>query len=270
MASQLANATATIRIGSGGVLLPNHPPLVVAEQFGMLCAFHPGRVDLGIGRAPGTDLATAAALRRAGADFRAQIDELTSYFDKAAPIDAGAATEHRPPIWLLGSSPSSAALAARLGLRYAYAHHVNPAATEESLHAYLNAFQPSPSLAEPYSLVCALVIAADLDAEAERIARPYLLAKIQMRTAARFDAFPTQQTADAYAFSAEERQITRTFADSQIIGGRDTVRRKVSKLLAATDADELMALTITPEHTDRVTSYRLLAETVAPAIPAVS
>ncbi|WP_344314947.1 LLM class flavin-dependent oxidoreductase [Fodinicola feengrottensis] len=276
MAAQLATATSTMRIGSGGVLLPNHPPLVVAEQFGMLSAFHPGRVDLGVGRAAGTDPATATALRRVGhrtgEEFAAQIAELAGYFAgaRSGPIDAGAAREHHPPIWLLGSSPSSAAVAARLGLRYAYAHHVNPAATQESLHLYRDTFQASAHLAEPTSLVSAVVIAADFDAEAERIARPYLLAKIQMRGTARFDAFPTQQEADAYTFSRQERELTQAFADRQIIGGPDTVGQKAADLVAASGAGELMALTITPEHADRVASYRLLAEVVGVPAPVLS
>ncbi|HTI27728.1 MAG TPA: LLM class flavin-dependent oxidoreductase [Kutzneria sp.] len=265
MAAQLANATSTIRIGSGGVLLPNHAPLVVAEQFGVLSAFHPGRIDLGIGRAPGGDARIATVLRRTGEgedEFAAQIAELAGYFGSGSPISAGAATEHRPPIWLLGSSPASAKTAARLGLRYAYAHQIKPATTEESLRAYRDGFQPSADLAEPYAMVCALVTVAESDAAADRMIRPYLLSRLSMRAGTGFDAFPGQAEADAYSFSPEEREHVQNFADAQLVGGRDTVRHKVSELFAATGADELMALTLVPGRDDRVNSYRLLAEVV--------
>ncbi|QUQ68485.1 LLM class flavin-dependent oxidoreductase [Kutzneria sp. CA-103260] len=268
MAGQLANATSTLRIGSGGVLLPNHAPLVVAEQFGMLSAFHPGRIDLGVGRAPGGDARTAQALRRAGnpgdEEFAEQLAALAGYFTprRDGAIDAGAAGEQRPPIWLLGSSPASARTAARLGLRYAYAHQINPAASEEALHAYRDGFQPSEDLAEPYALVCATAIVAESDAAADRLARPYLLSRIWMRAGTRFDAFPDQAAADAYSFSAQEHDHVRNFADRQLVGGRDTVRHKASELIAGTGADELMALTLMPGHDDRVNSYRLLAEAV--------
>jgi luciferase family oxidoreductase group 1 len=266
MVAQLANVTSTMRIGSGGVLLPNHAPLVVAEQFGVLSAFHPGRIDLGIGRAPGGDARIATALRRAGDphedQFAAQIAELAGYFGRGGAISAGAAVEHRPPIWLLGSSPASAKMAARLGLRYAYAHQIKPATTEESLRAYRDGFQPSADLPEPYAMVCALVTVAETDAAADRMIRPYLLSRLSMRAGTGFDAFPGQAEADAYSFSPEEREHVQNFADAQLVGGRDTVRHKVSELIAATGADELMALTLVPDRDDRIDSYRLLAELV--------
>lgn len=268
LAAQLAAATSTIRVGSGGVMLPNHPPLIVAEQFGVLSALHPDRIDLGIGRAPGTDPVTARALRRAEpphiADFANQLAELAGYFATAGrpagPIDAGAAGEHGIPIWLLGSSPSSALLAARLGLRYAFSHLINPDASAAALTTYREHFQPSADLTQPYSLVCALVVAAESDAAADRTARPYLLGKLRMRTTPRFDAFPTQQDADAYQFTPDERKLLREFADQQIVGGPATVQRKVSELAARTTADELMALTIVPEYGDLVASHRIVAE----------
>jgi luciferase family oxidoreductase group 1 len=233
----------------------------------VLSAFHPGRVDLGIGRGAGGNERVAATLRRADApsddEFAAQLAELAGYFAQSdGPIAAGAASEHRPPIWLLGSSPASAKTAARLGLRYAYAHQIKPATTEESLRAYRDGFQPSADLAEPQALVCALVIAAESDAAAERIARPYLLSRIRMRAGTGFDAFPSQQDADAYSFSSDEREHVQNFADGQLVGGPDTVRHKAAELIAATGADELMALTLVPEHEDRVNSYRLLAEVI--------
>jgi luciferase family oxidoreductase group 1 len=266
LAAQLANVTSTIRIGSGGVLLPNHAPLVVAEQFGVLSAFHPGRIDLGVGRAPGGDPRIATALRRASDTseeaFAAQLAELAGYFGPDSPISAGAAAGHRPPLWLLGSSPASAKMAARLGLRYAYAHQIKPATTEESLRAYRDGFQPSADLAEPYAMVGALVTVAESDAAADRIIRPYLLSRLSMRAGTGFDAFPGQREADAYSFAPEEREHVQNFADAQLVGGPDTVRHKAAALIAATGADELMALTLVPDPEDRVNSYRLLADVV--------
>src|SRR5690348_858405 len=147
--AHLAASTSRIRVGSGGVMLPNHPPLVVAEQFGTLEALHPGRIDLGVGRAPGSaSPLTAQLLRRVEAsddDFRTQIEELASYFADApaSPAHAGAAAENRPPMTLLGSSPGSARLAGALGLPYAYAHHINPTTTVAALAAYRESFQPT-------------------------------------------------------------------------------------------------------------------------------
>ncbi|EWM13397.1 monooxygenase, luciferase family [Kutzneria sp. 744] len=205
-------------------------------------------------------------MRRAGDpgedEFAAQLAELAGYFGSGGPLSAGAAAEHRPPIWLLGSSPSSAKTAARLGLRYAYAHQIKPATTEESLRAYRDGFQPSADLAEPYAMVGAAVTVAETDAEADRIMRPYLLSRLSMRAGTGFDAFPGQREADAYSFSSEERDHVQGFADAQLVGGPDTVRQKATALLAATGADELMALTLVPDPEDRVNSYRLLAEIV--------
>ncbi|MFE9445706.1 LLM class flavin-dependent oxidoreductase [Streptomyces sp. NPDC006602] len=271
---RLAAATTTLRVGSGGVLLPNHAPLVVAEQFGTLEALHPGRIDLGLGRAPGTDPLTARALRRApdrgGDDFADQLTELSGYFapvDPASGIIAVPAADGRPDLWALGSSPSSAHLAGALGLPYAYAHQINPYATLPSLDAYRSAFRPSPYLDRPRTLIAALATVADSDREAWRVAAPYLLGKIRMRQVPRFDAFPSAATAAAHTFTPTERTFLDDLAEPQLIGGPDTVRQKLDALVAATGADEVMALTVVPDQEERLHSFRLLAQAAAEVRP---
>jgi luciferase family oxidoreductase group 1 len=267
LAGRLAAATTTLRVGSGGVLLPNHAPLVVAEQFGTLEALHPGRIDLGLGRAPGTDPLTARALRRSGGpgedDFAAQITELDGYFAPAggqSGIVAVPAADGRPDVWVLGSSPSSAHLAAALGLPYAFAHQINPQATVAALGTYRAAFRPSRQLDRPRTLIAALATVAEDDATAWEVASPYLLGKIQMRMVRRFDAFPSADTAARHPYSPAERAFLEDLAAPQLIGGPATVRRKLAELVRRTGADELMALTVVPDQERRLASFALLAE----------
>ncbi|MEU8508011.1 LLM class flavin-dependent oxidoreductase [Streptomyces brevispora] len=267
LAGQLAAVTTTLRVGSGGVLLPNHAPLVVAEQFGTLEALHPGRVDLGLGRAPGTDPHTARALRRApergGDDFFHQVAELSGYFapgDASSPITAVPAADGRPDLWMLGSSPASAELAGSLGLPYAFAHQINPHATAYALDRYREAFRPSPHLDRPRTLISALTTVADTDRAAREVAAPYLLGKIKMRTVRRFDAFPSARAAAAHAYSEAELQYLEELAERQLIGAPDTVRDKLAELVERTGADELMALTVVPDQEERLRSFELLAQ----------
>jgi luciferase family oxidoreductase group 1 len=276
LVGEVAAATSTIRVGSGGVLLPNHPPLVVAEQFGTLEALHPGRIDLGIGRAPGTDALTSAALRRASADspedFSQQLEELLGYFAPADPdrpkpkITVGAARENQPPVWLLGSSVSSARRAGELGLPYAFAHQINPDVTVSALRLYRESFRPSAQLDRPYALVAAVVIAGESDEHASRLAEPYFVGSILARTIGRLDPFPSPEEAANHPYTAADRDFFADRVRTQIVGGPDTVRCKARELLANTGADELMALTLVYDHADRVRSYELLAEaaTLAP------
>ena len=189
-----AAATSTIRIGSGGVMLPNHAPLAVAEQFGMLEALHPGRVDLGLGRAPGTDHLTAGALRRAARgssaeDFPSQIGELFAYFDGTFPeghpyaaITPVPARGYRPAVWLLGSSRYGAVLAGTLGLPYCFAHHFSPAETDAAVEAYRSGFRPSAQLEEPYLMVAVAVLCAPSDEEASYLAGASRLSTLWIRT----------------------------------------------------------------------------------------
>ncbi|MFC0437101.1 LLM class flavin-dependent oxidoreductase [Kutzneria buriramensis] len=257
----VAAATSTIRVGSGGVMLPNHAPLVVAEQFGTLEALHPGRIDLGVGRAPGSvGAATAQLLRRVETDFRGQLTELAGYFADGAPAHAGAAAENRPPMILLGSSPDSARLAGELGLPYAYAHHINPAATVESVAAYHESFRPGPHAERPYVLIAALVIAADTDEAARALAAPFLVGHIQMR-AGNLDAlFPTPAQAADFPYTPAQREWATDRLDRQVWGSPSRVRDRVAELFRATGADELMAVTIVHDHASRIRSYELLAE----------
>jgi luciferase family oxidoreductase group 1 len=270
LVAELANVTTRLRVGSGGVMLPNHPPLVVAEQFGTLEVLHPGRIDLGLGRAPGTDPRTAEALRRATAadDFPNQVRELIGYFDEdaAAAINAPPAAGNRPAVWLLGSSGSSARLAGQLGLPFVFAHHLKPDATLPALEIYRRSFQPSALLPRPYAIVSALVIAADSDQHARWLATP--LGPMALRMAGRLPDGPhlPPELAVGLGRTPADQELIRQRLATRIIGGPDTVRRQIRELVAGTAADELMVTTLIHDQADRVRSYELLAQTVA-AVP---
>ncbi|MCE7003734.1 LLM class flavin-dependent oxidoreductase [Kibdelosporangium philippinense] len=266
----IAGATATIRVGSGGVMLPNHPALVVAEQFGTLEAMHPGRIDLGIGRGPGTDPATAQMLRRSTdePEFAEQLTELLTYFNGDGKCTVVPAPDKNLPIWLLGTSTRSAEMAGKLGLPFAFADHINGQMTVPSLEAYRASFQPSAQLEKPYAIVATQVIVADTDAHAEWLAGPVGLAMMRMRPD--FQQRPTvghkpfvsaEEAAD-YPYTPEQWQIVRDYLAAKNFGGPDSVRKKLADLLERTQADELMAITLVHNHADRVRSYELLAEIV--------
>ncbi|CRK60980.1 Luciferase-like monooxygenase [Alloactinosynnema sp. L-07] len=267
--AHLAMATSTLRVGSGGVMLPNHPPLVVAEQFGMLEALHPGRVDLGIGRAPGTDQVTARALRRSTGplsadDFPEQLAELANYFtgrDRRG-VTAVPALGNQPALWLLGSSSYSAQVAGMLGLPFAFAHHFSAENTLPALALYRERFRPSEVLSEPYAMVAASVICADDDATAREMAQPGALQFLQLRKGTP-GRMPTPAETAAYPYTDLDRLMIDERLDSQVIGGPETVRAGVADLLTATAADELMITTNVYDHADRVRSYELLAKTRA-------
>src|SRR5262245_21846596 len=184
--AHLASATSTLRVGSGGVMLPNHQPLVIAEQFGMLEALHPGRIDLGIGRAPGTDQITAYALRRsldpAADDLPTQLGELIAFFSGTFPrIKSVPGEGNMPAIWLLGSSDFSARLAGELGLPFSFAHHFMPQNTVPALEIYRSYFTPSPALAEPYAMVGVAVVCAESDEHARWLHGPPTLSFLRLR-----------------------------------------------------------------------------------------
>ncbi len=270
--AHLAAATSTIRVGSGGVMLPNHQPLVVAEQFGTLDALHPGRIDLGIGRAPGTDPRTAAALRRGtdplGAeDFPRQLAELAAYFRGEGPVTAVPAHGQRPALWLLGSSGYSAQLAGLLGLPFAFAHHFAGGNTVAALARYREAFRPSPVLERPYAVVCASVLVAADDDEARRLAAPAALQFLRLRQGEP-GPLPTPEEAAAHRYSAQERAFVEDRLAGQVIGGPDAVRAGVAELVERTGADELMVVTSTHDSADRVRSYELLATAVEAGVAA--
>lgn len=269
--AHLAAGTSSIRVGSGGVMLPNHPPLVVAEQFAMLEALHPGRIDLGIGRAPGTDPNTAAALRRSpdglGADdFPRELEDLRTLLDTAPDRDphrarflATPAATSTPDVWLLGSSGYSAQAAAVLGLPFAFAHHFSAHNTEAALALYRETFQPSTVLDKPYAMVTQAVIVADTDAEADYLAGSLRLMQVALR-AGRPSALQPPDVAAAHEWTDAERHLLENGPSRPTIGSPQTVREGLAKLCAATDADELMISTMTYGDAERLRSFELLAD----------
>ncbi|MGQ0576405.1 MAG: LLM class flavin-dependent oxidoreductase [Pseudonocardia sp.] len=267
--AHLAAATSTIRVGSGGVMLPNHQPLVVAEQFGTLEALHPGRIDLGIGRAPGTDPRTARALRRGtdqlGADdFPEHLTELVSYFTGDGPVRAVPAAGNGPALWLLGSSGYSAQVAGLLGLPFAFAHHFSADNTLPALALYRERFRPSAVLDRPQAMLATAVVCAETDAEARRLALPGALSFLQLRMG-RPGLVPSPDEAEAYPYTAEERRFVDDRLAGQVVGAPTTVRDGVRALVDRTGVDELMVVTTLHGSAERVASYELLADAVTPA-----
>lgn len=261
--AHLAAATATIRVGAGGVMLPNHSPLVVAEQFATLEALHPARIDLGLGRAPGTDRLTARALRRSadlGADrFPDDVVEVIGYLDGTASHPrAVPGAGYRPEIWLLGSSLFSAGLAGLLGLPFSFAHHFSPVHTEPALTRYREVFRPSAVLAEPRAMVAVAVVCAASDDEARWLAGPAALSALQLRTS-RLGPLPSPETAAAYRYTDAERDLVESVTATHVVGDPSTVRRGLEELVARTGADELMVTTRVHGPADRVRSFELLA-----------
>jgi luciferase family oxidoreductase group 1 len=268
--AHLAASTSTIRVGSGGVMLPNHAPLVVAEQFGTLEALHPGRVDLGIGRAPGTDQVTALALRRtreglSAEAFPQELTDLISLFtgeDERLPILAMPGRGDMPAIWLLGSSGFSAQLAGLLGLPFSFAHHFSAANTEPALALYRESFRPSRWLQHPYAMVAVATICADTDERAEWLSGPAALSYLQLRSG-RPQPLATPQDAANYPYSGLDREMARQRFADQAIGSPDTVRQRLNHLLERTSADELMLTAQVYDVDDRIRSLELIADKVA-------
>ncbi|MFE7786679.1 LLM class flavin-dependent oxidoreductase [Streptomyces nigrescens] len=281
--AHLAAHTTRIRLGSGGVMLPNHAPLVIAEQFGTLEAMAPGRVDLGLGRAPGTDGATAAALRRTerlheGADeFPQQLAELTRFLDDSfpdghpyakihavpGPVQAtspgGVQDRHRPPLWLLGSSGFSARLAGSLGLPFAFAHHFSAANTLPALDLYRASFRPSEVLSEPYALIGVAALAAESEQEARRQVMTGALSMVRLRTG-RPGLVPSPEEAEAYRFNELERGFVDSWLGNVVHGTPDAVRQGLDDLAKRTGADELMITANAHGGAARLRSYELIAD----------
>ncbi|MGH9024011.1 MAG: LLM class flavin-dependent oxidoreductase [Acidimicrobiia bacterium] len=268
--AHLASSTSTIRVGSGGVMLPNHAPLVVAEQFGMLEALHPDRVDLGIGRAPGTDELTARALRRSAAplsddDFPGHLKELIWFFTGSFPaehpyhgISAVPGLGNRPAIWLLGSSTYSAQCAGLLGLPFSFAYHFAAPNTEPAIAAYRNRFRAVGELERPYVMVAVSVVCAETDERALTLALPSGLAFLRVR-AGRCGPLPSVEEAQRYPYTPAERETIRQWTASQVVGSPETVKRQLGELVQRTGADELMITTLLYGQDERLQSYRLLA-----------
>jgi luciferase family oxidoreductase group 1 len=271
--AHLAAATRTIRLGSGGVMLPNHAPLVIAEQFGTLHALNPGRIDLGLGRAPGTDPATAAALNRPDdVDlFPQHVAELAAFLDgsfprghryaslRAVPGRSVAPDSGRPPIWLLGSSGFSAQLAGRMGLPFAFAHHFSSANTVPALDLYRESFQPSEALDKPYALIGVGAIAADTAERARWLAGSAGLSMLRLRRG-QPGAVPTPEEAAEYRYSALERDFIDSWVGNMVLGDAEQVRAGLDALRTRTGADELMITGLVHGREDRWRSYELIAE----------
>jgi luciferase family oxidoreductase group 1 len=271
--AHLASVTSRIRLGSGGVMLPNHSPLVIAEQFGMLEALHPDRIDLGLGRAPGTDQLTAWALRRGrmreSDDFPEQLVELFGYFEGRWPeghpfarITATPGYGNRPAIWLLGSSDYGAQAAGLLGLPYSFAHHFAPAGTDLAVRAYRESFRPSAYLQKPYLMIGVSVVCAETDERASWLAGTGALSFVRFRTG-HAGLYPSPDEAATHHFSAIELEILKEREESVIIGDPRSVREGLARLVERTGADELMITTTTYVHADRIRSYELVAEATA-------
>jgi luciferase family oxidoreductase group 1 len=261
----LAGGTSTIRVGAGGVMLPNHSPLVIAEQFGTLETLYEGRIDLGLGRAPGTDPLTVRALRRDDAranEFPRDVQELQDYL---APVLAEQRVQAVPgggtevPLWILGSSTFGAQLAAMLGLPYAFASHFAPDHLMEALHVYRSTFRPSQQLDRPHAMVGVNVIVADTDEEAQRLFTTMQQGFANLARGTPGPYLPPVDDMEEHWSPAEKSTASRMLAHS-FVGAPETVRAGLERFVSATQADELMVVNAIYDHGQRVRSYELLAE----------
>ncbi|MDT3682442.1 MAG: LLM class flavin-dependent oxidoreductase [Truepera sp.] len=261
-----AAATSTIRVGSGGIMLPNHAPLRIAEAFQTLEALHPGRIDLGIGRAPGSDRAAMAAMRPFDAQqFPAQLHELFSLSRGGFPpghafhgVRASPADVALPPVWLLGSSGASAAFAGSLGLGYAFAGHFSEAPAASAITAYREAFVPSDAFPTPHAILALSVICAPSDEEAEFLAGSLDLAWLRMRRN-EFAPVPTPEEAAAYDYDAQERAFIMENRRKHVLASPATVAARLAELQGQAGANELMISTMVHSHEARLRSLELLA-----------
>ncbi|MGW1754743.1 LLM class flavin-dependent oxidoreductase [Streptomyces mirabilis] len=262
LTAHAAALTSSIRLGSGGVLAPNHAPIMLAEQFGTLSALHAGRIDLGIGRGPGTfDDSTARALRRGAGpttddEYRDDVSSTLRFLvDEVAlgPL---------PEPWLLSSSTAGAGLAAELGLPIAFAHHIRPDNTLAALSHYRERFSPSRWCARPRVLICVETVCAETDEEAARLAGPMDVVKAGLLKGRGDIPFPTPEEAAAHSFTAEEARVLRSFRAHQAHGSPETVAKQLTDLVDLTGADELMLVTPVYALADRLRSYELVTQHV--------
>ncbi len=271
MIGQIAAVTERVRVGSGGVMLPNHAPLMVAERFKVLEALYPGRIDLGLGRAPGTDPATSYMLRRRQGiseedDFLERFQELmlleTRGFPEGHPfykVRAMPSDVPLPPIFLLGSSDYSAQLAGQIGAAFAFAHHFATFDAVEAMRLYRDNFRASPSHEEPYAILATHVVCADSDTEAERLATTVELNFVR-RAKGEYLPLASPEEAASYAYTQVDRARIAQNASRLTVGAPATVKARLEPLLAATQADELMVTAMIFDHTARKHSYELLAQ----------
>jgi luciferase family oxidoreductase group 1 len=268
LTAHAAALTGRIRVGSGGVMLPNHSPLTVAERYATLEALHPGRIDLGIGRAPGTDMRTARALRRSldtGEDLDVQLAELMGYlagFPPGHPLEGLRAYPRPgsvPEIVILGSSDYGARLAAALGLPYAFAHHFSSQFSVPAMRLYRDGYRPSTAHPEPHAILTVTVVCADTDEEALELASSWALSFVRLRTGHPPRPFPTREEVAAHRWTAGERELADGVLRAQAVGSPDAVRAKLLRLIEATGADEVMVTTPVTDEAARRSSFHALA-----------
>ena len=270
MIGQIAAATQHMRVGSGGVMLPNHAPLMVAERFKVLEALFPGRIDLGLGRAPGTDPVTSFALRRrqdGDDDFLERFQELILFESSAFPqghpfraVHAMPQDVSLPPIWLLGSSGYSAQLAALVGAGFSFAHHFADHDAVSAMLSYREGFKPCAARMTPYAILACAVVCADTDAEAERLASTIDLNFVRRRRG-EYLPLASPEEAAAYPYSPAERELIARNRARLFVGSTETVLERLEPMIAATKADEIMVTTMLYDHAARRHSYELLAQT---------
>ncbi|WP_214070156.1 LLM class flavin-dependent oxidoreductase [Mucilaginibacter sp. dw_454] len=265
----IAGGTKTIRVGSGGMMLPNHAPLIVAEQFGTLATLYPGRIDLGLGRAPGTDQVTAMAIRgenmNAPNHFPQDVQQLQKLFSAGnanGKIRANPGEGLDIPIWILGSSTDSAHLAAALGLPYAFASHFAPTYFTEAINIYRKNFKPSAQLSAPYIMACVNVVAADTDVEAKRLFTSLQQFFMGVITGKRALLQPPVDSMDTIWNPYEAEAVNQMLAYA-FIGGPETIRREMQGFIAETQIDEVMVTSHIWDHQAKLKSYRLFAEALA-------
>ena len=263
--AHIAAGTKTIRVGAGGIMLPNHAPYVIAEQFGTLETLFPGRIDLGLGRAPGTDQLTMRALRRDSANaenFPQDVLELQAFLAPVGPgqrIEAVPGSGTQVPLWILGSSLFGAQLAAELGLPYGFASHFAPQALDMAVKIYRERFKPSEQLTAPYALVGVNIIAAENDAEAHRLATSQQMSFADIFRGARNLTQPPIDDIETYWTPQEKAQVLQMLSCS-IVGGPETVRNGVQNLIERTGADELMVVSDIFDPAKRLRSFEIIAE----------
>ena len=265
----VAAGTSTIRVGAGGIMLPNHSPLVIAEQFGTLASLFPGRIDLGLGRAPGTDQLTAHALRRnlesSANDFPRDVVELLNYFKPADPtqrVQAVPGAGLSVPVWILGSSLFGAQLAAMLGLPYGFASHFAPADMERAVELYRERFEPSEYLQKPYVMLGLNVIAADTDEEAHHLFTSQLQAFVNLRSG-RPGKLPAPVAGYQEQLDPSAQALVRQMLSCRVVGGPETVDKGIREFAERTGADELMVTGMIYDHQKRLRSYEIVSNSMA-------
>ena len=278
MIGHVASETSRIRVGAGGIMLPNHAPLKVAETFRVLEALHPGRIDLGIGRAPGTDPVTAMALRRSrdgveAEDFPQRFGELLAFSGDGFPeehpfrsVVAMPSDVRLPPLWLLGSSGYSARAAGEMSLGYAFAAHFSPADPAPAMLAYRESFEPSESFEHPSAILAVAVICGETDKHAEELASSMELAWVRMRSG-NPRPLPSPKEALVYPYTPAERRLADAYRSMQVVGDPRSVRARIEDLAEHTASDEVMVTTNVYDHAERLRSYERLAEIFDIATP---